>query len=174
MAETLQTARLLLRPFVPADADALHAQWNDPDVGRWLWDAEPVSRETVDAVIASSQASFRERGYGMFTLRPREARDEVIGFAGLRTIGESSDVEILYALLPARWGRGLATEAARAVLEWGFGTLGLAAIAAGADPPNAASFAVMERLAMPFWKEIVLNGRPARYHRLTVSDHPSA
>lgn len=169
MAETLSTARLLLLPFGPEDADALHAQWNDPDVGRWLWDGQPVSRETVDAVVASSVRTFAQAGYGFFTLRPREAPDVVIGFAGLRTIGESSDVEVLYGLLPAHWGRGLATEAARAVLDFGFDG-GLAAIAAGADPPHAASFAVMERLGMPFWKEMVLEGRPARYHRLTVSD----
>jgi ribosomal-protein-alanine N-acetyltransferase len=169
MAATLTTARLLLVPFGPDDADALHAQWNDPDVGRFLWDGEPVSREAVDEVIASSLSSFRDRGYGFFTVRLRESAGATIGFAGLRTIGETSDVEVLYGLLPAHWGQGLATEAARAVLDFGFAA-GLDAIAAGADPPNAASFAVMHRLAMPFWKEITLNGRPARYHRLTVSD----
>jgi [ribosomal protein S5]-alanine N-acetyltransferase len=170
MAVTLRTARLLLQPIAPADADALHAQWNDPDVGRWLWDGEPVSRETVAEVIAASQSGFEGPGFGFFTLRPRETPLVVIGFAGLRTIGDSSDVEILYALLPAHWGRGLATEAAQAVLDWGFEILGLTQIAAGADPPNAASFEVMRRLGMPFWKEITLNGRPARYHRLTVKD----
>jgi RimJ/RimL family protein N-acetyltransferase len=173
MAGTLATTRLLLVPFGREDADALHAQWNDPDVGRWLWDGERVSRETVDEVIAGSQSSFRERGYGFFTLRLLGSPDTVIGFAGLRTIGDSPDVEVLYGLLPEHRGHGLATEAARAVLDFGFAT-GLDAIAAGADPPNAASFAVMRRLGMPFWKEIALDGRPARYHRLTVSDRPSA
>ena len=174
MAETLATARLLLRPFVPEDADALHAQWNDPDVARWLWDGGPVPRETVDEVIASSQRSFGARGFGFFTVRLRDDPDDVIGFAGLRTFGEAQDVEVLYGLLPAHWGRGLATEAARAILDWAFDTLGLTEIAAGADPPNAASFAVMRRLGMPFWKEMVLDGRPARYHRLTVSDRAPA
>ena len=173
MAGTLSTARLLLVPFGPRDAGALHAQWNDPDVGRWLWDGEPVSREAVDEVIAGSQASFRERGWGFFTLRLRETPDAAIGFAGLRTIGDTPDVEILYGLLPGHWGHGLATEAARAVLDFGFAA-GLDAIAAGADPPNVASFAVMQRLGMPFWKEMTFGGRPARYHRLTVSDRTSA
>ena len=174
MAETLSTARLRLVPFGPDDTDALHAQWNDPDVGRWLWDGEPVSRETVDEVIVGSESSFRERGYGFFTLRLLEAPAVVIGFAGLRTIGDTADVEVLYGLLPTHWGRGLATEAARAVLAWGFATVGLDAIAAGADPPNAASFAVMQRLGMPFWRDITLDGRLARYHRLTASEFPSA
>lgn len=143
-ALTLSTARLLLRPFAPDDAEALHAQWNDPDVGRWLWDGEPVSRGTVHEVIAASQMSFRERGYGMFALRLRDDPDAVVGFA------------------------------ASAVLDWGFDTLGLGEIAAGADAPNARSFAVMDRLSLTYWKDITLAGRPSRYHRLVAKDRKPA
>lgn len=174
MAETLSTTRLLLLAFHPDDADALHAQWNDPDVGRWLWDGEPVSLETVHAVIAASQAGFRDGTSGFFTLRTRERADDVMGLAGLRPIGESPGIEILYALLPSHWGQGLATEAARAVLDWGFDTLGLSEIAAGADAPNARSFAVMDRLGMTYWKDITLAGRPSRYHRLVAKDRKPA
>jgi RimJ/RimL family protein N-acetyltransferase len=170
----LQTARLLLQPFAPADADALHAQWNDPEVGRYLWDGLPVSRETVDEVIAASESGFRAGTSGFFALRERERPDVVVGFAGLRPIGGTSDIEVLYGLRPAVWGRGFATEAARAVIDWGFDVLGLSAIAAGADPPNAASFAVIERLGLPFWKDVTLGGRSARYHRLVASDRAPA
>jgi [ribosomal protein S5]-alanine N-acetyltransferase len=174
MAETLSTARLLLRPFAPDDADALHLQWNDPDVGRWLWDGAPVSRETVAEVIAASVSGFRDRAFGFFTLRLVERAEDVVGFAGLRPIGDTTDIELLYGLLPAFWGRGLATEAARAVLDWGFDTLGLDQIAAGADPPNAASFGVMDRLGMTSWKDVTLAGRPARYRRLLAADRVRA
>lgn len=170
----LQTARLLLQPFVPGDAEALHAQWNDPEVGRYLWDGEPVSRETVDEVIAASEGGFRAGAFGFFALRERDRPEVVVGFAGLRPIGETSDIEVLYGLRPAVWGRGFATEAARAVIDWGFDVLGLPAIAAGADPPNAASLAVIERLGLPYWKDVTLGGRPTRYHRLVASDRASA
>jgi RimJ/RimL family protein N-acetyltransferase len=168
MAATLETPRLWLRPFEPGDADALLAQWNDPEVNRFLFDGEPVAPETVRAQIEASRRSFEERGFGLFVLSLREA-PLPIGFAGLRTFGEDRRVELLYALLPAWWGRGLATEAARAVLDWALSTLGLEEVWAGADPPNEASFRVMERLGMRFAEEVVMGGRPARYYRLTSS-----
>ena len=172
---TLATSRLRLRPFSPADAPALHAPWNDPDVGRWLWDGGPrCSRDRATRSSRPASATFRERGFGMFTLRAAEDPEAVIGFAGLRTIGETSDIEVLYAPLPSCWGRGLATEAARAVLDWGFDTLGLDAIAAGADPPNRASFEVMARLGMRLLEATSRSsGRPARYAS-PAGDRPHA
>lgn len=154
----------MLRPFADEHADVLHAQWNDADVGRFLWDGAPVARETVVAVIASSRATFASRGFGLYVAALRKAPADVIGFAGLRPT-EADEVELLYALLPAHWGQGLATEAARAVLDHAFTTLPLTRILAGADPPNAASFAVMERLGMTYHAEHESDGRAVRYYR---------
>ncbi len=159
------TERLVLRRFAPTDEDALHRQWNDPDVGRYLFDGEPVSRQMVRAQIEASDRAFATIGCGFFTLALAEAPTTPIGFAGLRAYGERGDVEVLYALLPAHWGRGLATEAARAVLRIGFENCALDEIHAGADVPNAASFRVMERLGMtPLGDE---GGGRVRYCRLT-------
>jgi ribosomal-protein-alanine N-acetyltransferase len=144
--------------------DALVAQWNDPDVGRFLWDGEPVARETVAAVIASSRAAFESRGIGFYAVALSKAPADVIGFAGLRPT-ETDEVELLYALLPAHWGQGLATEAARAVLDHAFAALPLTHVLAGADPPNSASFAVMERLGMSYHAEHESDGKAVRYYR---------
>jgi [ribosomal protein S5]-alanine N-acetyltransferase len=165
----LGTERLRLRPFEPRDADALLAQWNDTEVNRYLFDGEVVAPETVRAQIESSIRGFAERGFGFFMLVLREAPLSV-GFAGLRAFGSAGRVELLYALLPPWWGRGLATEAARAVLGWAFSILGLDEVWAGADPPNEASFRVMERLGMRFVEEVVVGGRPARYYKVTATD----
>jgi ribosomal-protein-alanine N-acetyltransferase len=162
----IQTERLVLRPFAAEDEEALPQLWNDRQVGHYLWDAKPVSMETVRGQIASSRRSFVERGFGQFTVH-LGAVPGFVGFAGLRPIGESADVELLYALLPAYWGRGLATEAAHAVLRFGFSEAGLGEILAGADPPNVTSFRVMERLGMTFLRVAEIGGRPARYYRIT-------
>ncbi len=162
----LQTERLLLKPFGFAHEDALLALFADPQVGRYLWDAKPVSRETVRELIADSLAGLRDRALGHFALTPRQQPGQVIGFAGLRTMGATSEVELLYALEPAWWKRGLATEAARAVVRFGFEKASLVALWAGADPPNAASFRVMERLGLGFADERTIDGRPTRYYRL--------
>jgi RimJ/RimL family protein N-acetyltransferase len=145
----LETSRLLLTPLAPRDESALHALWNDAEVGRYLWDGQPVAPETVREVIAASQDGFARRGFGLFGLRLRARPEELIGFAGLReTEAPQPGVELLFGLLPAHWGAGLATEAAAAVLRLGFERAGLDTIWASADAPNARSFGVMERLGM--------------------------
>ena len=125
--------------------------------------------------IADSTSSFARDGFGLFTLAQREPPHEIVGFAGLRRFGPqgsrgvrgpAGEVELLYALRPDRWGRGLATEAAREVLRFGLQDVGLEEILAGADLENAASFRVMERLGMTFAREVSIDGRPTRYYRI--------
>ena len=94
----------------------------------------------------------------------REGED--IGFCGLREFDDPPQVEILYALLPAHWHQGLATEASREVLRYAFEELGLDRVYAGADPPNETSFRVMERLGMTFDSRRVIHGLEAVYYRL--------
>jgi [ribosomal protein S5]-alanine N-acetyltransferase len=172
----IRAQRLRLRPFGPEHEPGLLALWNDPQVRRYLWDDEPVSRETVVEQIDASRRSFRERGFGHFALWPVASPPDpggLVGFAGLRTFGEEGEVELLYALFPAFQGRGLATDASRAVLRFGFEEAGLSEILAGTDPPNAASFRVMERLGMSFLREVTSSGRPARYYHLLRAESPS-
>jgi len=160
-APTLTTARLRLRPLAPEDADALHALWTDPKVRRWLWDDDVIPRETVDTVIADGVASFAAHGYGHWTIADA-ATGEFVGFCGLRRVGDTGEVELLYALAPTFWGKGYATEAAQAVLAHGFDRVGLGRIVAQTDVPNAASVRVLERLGMTrerqvrkAWAEVV-------------------
>jgi [ribosomal protein S5]-alanine N-acetyltransferase len=166
-ARLLRTPRLLLRPFAPEHEDVLFEQWNDASVRKYLFDDEPVSRETVRAQIDASRANEGAIGCGYYLLALRDAPERPIGFAGLRPFGASGRVELLYALQPRYHRRGLATEAARAVLDHGFRRCGLAEIFAGADAPNEASFRVMTRLGMQPFADIVVGGRPTPYYRIS-------
>jgi RimJ/RimL family protein N-acetyltransferase len=165
----IRTPRLRLRPFAPEHEAGLEALWNDPEVRRFLWDDEPVPSSVVREQIEACRRSFRERGFGHFAFWPLAAPADpasIAGFAGLRAFGANQEIELLYAVRPALGRRGLATEAAGAVLRFGFDEAGLAEILAGADPPNAASFRVMERLGMSFLRDETIDGRAARYYRL--------
>ena len=162
----LETPRLLLRPCTAADVDALHALWTDASVRRWLWDDVVIERATAAEVVAASEASFAARGYGQWCIALREA-EGLAGFAGLREIGDTPEVEVLYGFLPVHWGRGLATEAARAVLAHGFDTVGLARIAGRTDTPNSASARVLERIGMTFEGEWPDNELPTVHYSLT-------
>jgi ribosomal-protein-alanine N-acetyltransferase len=159
----IETDRLRLRPFAPDDAAALHRLWTLPDVRRFLWDDRVIAWEEATAQIAHSVASFERYGFGFWAVVVKEV-PALAGFAGLRLFGEPPEVEILYGLDPAYWGVGLATEAARAALRFGFETCGVERIYAGADRPNAASFRVMERLGMSFAKRAGAEGEETIYH----------
>lgn len=145
----LGTARLELRPVTHRDLDPLHEHWTDPEVRRFLWDDVTIAVERVASEIDSSLASFDANGFGLWALRESGER-RLAGFAGLRFFGEPPEVEILYSLTPRLWGRGIATEAGRAVLDHGFDRIGLERIHGRTDPPNVASRRVLERLGMRF------------------------
>jgi RimJ/RimL family protein N-acetyltransferase len=159
---TLRTPRLLLRPCAESDRDALHALWTDPDVRRYLWDDEVIPVERAAAEIRASVASFEAEEIGCWVVCPAGSA-EPVGFAGLRRIEEG--VEILFALLPRFWGRGLATEAARAVLEYGLPRLGR--ILGRTDTPNRRSVRVLERLGMEFEGERPVQGLPTLHYAIS-------
>jgi [ribosomal protein S5]-alanine N-acetyltransferase len=147
-APALETARLVLRPLAETELDAVHRVSNDPQVRRYLWDDQPVSRAAVEGVISRSLEAFAEGGFGLFGVRLRDGDGELVGYCGLLHLGVTERVELLYALLPDWWGRGLATEAARACLRFAFEEAGLESVVAGTDPPNSASLRVIEKLGM--------------------------
>jgi ribosomal-protein-alanine N-acetyltransferase len=160
----LETARLALRPLAPTDRARLRAIFRDPYVRRYLWDSVLVSWAEVDAVIAASEASFRARGIGIWGVAERQAQDLTIGFAGARPM-KSGELELIYGFLPKYWGRGFATEVARAVLARGFDA-GEERMWAGTDLENKASARVMQRLGMRFDRHERVGGLPQVYYAI--------
>lgn len=144
----LDTERLVLRRWRDSDLEPWAELNADPQVREHL--GELMTREQSDASVAWFQAEFDARGYGWFALEVR-ATGEFIGFAGLDEVDEEmpfTGVEIGWRLARASWGHGYATEAARAVLAFGFHTVGLAEILALTTATNLRSQAVMRRIGM--------------------------
>ena len=136
---------------------------------RFLWDDRVIARGETAGVIEASVASFASHGFGQWLAFPREGGG-LAGFSGLRLVDGTPDVELLYALAPAGWGRGLASEAARAVLRHGFTALGIPRILARADAPNAASIRVMHRLGMRFERRGLEHGLDTVCYSLARED----
>jgi ribosomal-protein-alanine N-acetyltransferase len=170
----IETARLMMRPFAANDVDELHRLWIDPGVRKFLWDDQVIPRETAIAVVESSIDSFAAHGFGFWTVHFNDVPG-LAGFAGLRHFTEDgaavSEVELLYGVAPEHWGKGVATEAACAVLRYGFEERGLARIYAGADLPNTASFRVIEKLGMKFARKTMVNGVEAVYYTISRDDY---
>jgi len=151
----LQTERLTLRPLVPGDAEAYAAMRFHPDVARWLPPAAADPAEAIRNTIERFAAGWRERGHAPWGLF-REGR--LIGHGGLNYVPEFGETEVLWALHPDAWGRGYATEAARAALGYGFETLGLDLIFAMTLPDNLPSQAVMRRLGLTYRRRVEYKG----------------
>jgi ribosomal-protein-alanine N-acetyltransferase len=168
-AGIITTSRLRMRPLSAADVDEMHQLWTDPDVRKYLWDDLVIDRKLAEDVVQASIDLFNSHRLGFWTLGLKD-ETATIGFCGLRLFGEPPEVEILFALYPAYWGLGLASEAAQSMLRFGFEQTGFDRIYGGADPPNLASFRVMERIGMKYDKRVTINGLEAVYYVVTRED----
>lgn len=167
----LETERLNLIPAMPADTAALHALWTLPDVRRYLWDDEVIPVETAAAVTAASARDFERHRFGLWSLIERGAgRPELAGFCGLRTGGIGDAPELLFALAPEYWRRGLVNEAALAVLQHAFGTLGLPRVIAATDAPNQRSARTLAALGFRFDRRGDHNGLDTLFFSLDAGD----
>ena len=167
-----------LRPVSMADLDALYRIWTDPAVREFFWDGETITRERAEAGVREGMGDFAKHGFGLWVAT--EEGGGVVGFAGLRHLDHAPGVEILYGFAPTHWSRGYATEAAAAILRYGFEEAGLDRILGIADKDNAASRRVLEKIGMTFEGETLHEGREeARYsvtrwrpRRIGPSDAP--
>lgn len=143
---TLHTARLLLRPFDDADANALFDLHSSGHVLRY-WDGPPWSeRERAERFIAGCR-EMAEEGNGARPAIERVIDGAFIGWCGLtRWNPDYRSASMGYCLDDAAWGHGYATEAGRALLQWAFDTLDLNRVQAETDTRNPASARVLEKL----------------------------
>lgn len=152
-ADTVETERMLLRPLRPDDIDPLAVLFADPAVWRY-----PVGRGLTreeSKLFLERQISRRETdGFAMWAAELKES-NELIGFIGLSVPVWLPEVlpavEAGWRLTPRCWGRGLATEGARASVRYGFDVLALDRIISIYMPDNEASGRVMTKLGMRDW-----------------------
>jgi ribosomal-protein-alanine N-acetyltransferase len=146
---TITTSRLVLRPLAEEDVDPLHRILGDRDVLRYFPNTNPPARDRVQKLISGQLKHWEERGYGWWAIE-RRSPNGLIGWSGLQFLPETEEVEVAYLLGKAFWGRGLATEAAQACLQYGFEQVELESIVAIVHPENGASRRVIEKLGMSF------------------------
>lgn len=145
-----ETERLVVRYLRPDDLDDFFALCSDPDVVRYMDDGQPLTRERTQEWIKVSLANYEARGYGCFGVTTK-GDDRLIGFAGFARPSDRPGItEIIYAFLPAYWGRGFATEIAAGLVGFGFERAGLDRIEATVDPANDPSKRVLEKIGMTY------------------------
>lgn len=169
----IRTDRLLLRRWLATDLDPFAALNADPRVAEFL--PTPLSREQGDAFVARIGSHFDQHGFGLWAVEVRDVAP-FAGFIGLSTprfeAHFTPSVEIGWRIAAEHWGRGYATEGARAALAFGFEVLRLNEIVSITVPKNARSRHVMEKIGMTydpaddFDHPLLAEGHPLRRHVL--------
>ena len=173
MPSALLTERLILRPWRESDREPFALMNADPVVMEFFQAC--LSRAESDLAVDRVEAHFRQHGFGVFAVELR-SEQTFIGFTGLSVPRFEAHftpcVEIGWRLAKEYWGKGLATEAARAAIKYGFETVGLDEIVSFTVPANVRSRNVMEKLGMThdpaddFDHPAIPDGHPLRRHVL--------
>ena len=166
------TERLLLRRFGPGDVEPLAAILLDAEVARWLGPAD-AGRDDVARAIDRYERHWRRYGFGRLAVVDR-ATGALVGRVGVMrepawTATECKD-EIGWALDRARWGEGLATEAAAAALRDAFERVRLGRVISFALPANRASIRVMEKLGFVPGGGADWKGQPHAWYSIAADD----
>ncbi|WP_254868666.1 GNAT family N-acetyltransferase [Phaeobacter sp. HF9A] len=149
----ITTERLLLRGWTSDDHAPFAAICADPDVMRYIGNGQTRSPEDAARNIAAFQRSWAERGYGLFAVEEKQS-GELIGFTGHAWPGFLPEVlpsvEIGWRFSKPSWGKGYASEAAKAALVFGVNELGITDIVSIYQIGNEASRRIMQKLGMIF------------------------
>ena len=165
VAPTLVTDRLVLRPFRDSDLDAYAAMVADPAVARYLGSGEVLDRVGAWYQMAMFVGHWALRGFGLWAAEDRRT-GALAGRIGLWKPQGWPGLEAGWMLAPPFWGRGLATEGARATLDFAFSRLGAEEVISVIHPDNTASIRVAERLGETYARSMTLHGCPAAIYTI--------
>ena len=167
LPQALGTSRLLLRRWRPEDAVPFAKMNADPIVMEHF--PAVLSREESDATMTRIEEHFEQHGFGLWAVE-LPGQVPFIGYVGLRQVPWNAPftpaVEVGWRLASPFWGRGFASEAARAAVQFGFDSLGLSEIVSFTVPANRRSRNVMERIGMRYCPDEDFA------HPMLPADHP--
>jgi len=149
----IETARLRLRPFTLDDLNSFASICSEPEVMKYIGAGKPVSKEEAEPHLSGYINYWEKHGFGRFAVTHKQ-RGELIGYCGFRVFNYpelrlfDDTHEIVFPVKKSSWGKGLASEAARACLRYGFEHLKFELIVAITRSENIASQEVLERIGM--------------------------
>jgi ribosomal-protein-alanine N-acetyltransferase len=159
--KVIETKRLILRPLAMDDLEDLFALYHSPDVRKYYSEGIPSYEETKKELEWMINTCYAEYGFGMWATIHKET-EKFIGRCGLTPmdIDGREEIEVGYMLAKEYWGRGLATEAAQAILQYGFEQVGLSRLICVINPGNQASSRVAVKIGMTLEIDGDVNGEP--------------
>lgn len=145
----LETESLIVRQIEHSDLDRLSFICCDAELMKYVGDGKPLSRDQVEKWVEVTICNYSEKGFGNYAIVDKKTTN-VIGYCGLVFSSAIEEIELIYALIKDYWNKGIGTEAARAVLDYGLRTVKLKVIYASIDPENIFSQKILEKIGFQF------------------------
>ena len=160
----IETERLILRELLTADSAAMFELDSDPLVHRYLGNNPITKPEQAEETIAFVRQQYADHGIGRWAVLEKSSGN-FIGWSGLKFITSIENkrthfYDVGYRLMPQHWGKGYATESAKAALKYGFETMQLEEIIGSAHQHNKASRRALEKCGLTFveqytWQNLI-------------------
>jgi RimJ/RimL family protein N-acetyltransferase len=166
----LETERLILREMLPSDAEALFVMDSNPNVHQYLWNKPLTSIDEVYQYIEKVRNQYLENNIGRFVVVLKETKD-LIGWAGLKYNTEKvnnkvSFYDIGYRLNEKFWGKGYASEASFAWLDYGFNVMKIKIMEAAAHTDNIASNRILQKIGLKMTEQYLEEGVSWNWYEL--------
>ncbi len=166
----LETDRLLLREMKLSDAEALFEMDRNPKVHEYLWNTPLTDVNEVKNIINSVQEQYKQNKIGRFVMVLKET-NEVIGWAGLKFNTEMVNnkihfYDIGYRLDEKFWGKGYASEASFAWLDYGLKTMKIPVMEAAAHSDNIASNRILQKIGLQMTETYLEDGVSWNWYEL--------
>ncbi|HEU4594899.1 MAG TPA: GNAT family N-acetyltransferase [Pyrinomonadaceae bacterium] len=167
----IETERLRLRMYTTADADEQFRITSDEQFRRYFPSHffKPTRDNTLVA-IGRVLEHWNQLGFGYWVVELKE-ESRMVGYCGLRHLMPSREIELLYGIERAQWGKGLTTEAARASLRFGFEEMKFERVMAITDPENLGSRRVMEKAGLRHERDDFYFETPVVFYALNREDY---
>jgi RimJ/RimL family protein N-acetyltransferase len=161
-----KTPRLTLRRFTEADAPLIFALNSDPEVLKYVHERLLTDEEDARRVITDIILPQYNNDLGRWAIHVNDT-NEFIGWCGLKYLPEVAEIDLGYRLFKNQWGKGYATEAAKATLDHGFNELKLGVITGKAHIENKASLHVLEKIGMRYVKDEIVDDCQVKTYELS-------
>lgn len=144
-----ETTRLLIRRFDANDLMNLYAICSDREVMKYVGNSEPLTLDQVKEWLVVTETNYNTKGFGNYAII-NKASNALIGYCGLVYSKQIEKIELIYALSKQHWHLGLATEAGKGMIGFGFKVLKLNEIYASIDPENHSSENILVKLGFSY------------------------
>lgn len=165
MSFSVETVRLKLVPLSARWNDDIFRLLSEPEVADWLFLTGPPTREQVDTRMKAYEQFWLDRGHGLFAV-VEKATDHFVARVGALETPDTGRTEIAWTTTREAWGRGYASEAAKAAIDFTFANSKLDELDCYLRPDNVASRRVAEKVGFRYQDTRFLYDRVLRYYRL--------